>query len=55
MINSNIEKHITEKVSQIQSLMTDKIWLQDNIKEINEFNDVCCSESIILMNYSNYF
>ena len=37
MINSNIEKHITEKVSQIQSLMTDKIWLQDNIKEINEF------------------
>jgi hypothetical protein len=37
MINRNIEKHITEKVSQIQSLMTDKIWLQDKIKEINEF------------------
>jgi len=37
MINSNIEKHITEKVSQIQSLMTDKIWIQDKIKEINEF------------------
>lgn len=37
MVDSNIEKHITEKVSQFQSLMTDKIWLLDKIKEINDF------------------
>jgi len=37
MVNSNIEKHITEKISHIQSLINDNIWLLDKIKEINDF------------------
>ena len=37
MVNTNIEKHITEKISHIQSLINDNIWLLDKIKEINDF------------------
>ena len=37
MVNTNIEKHITEKISHIQSLINDNIWLLEKIKEINDF------------------
>ena len=38
MVNTNIEKNKTEKISHIQSLITDKKWLQDKINEINDFD-----------------
>jgi hypothetical protein len=38
MVNTNIEKNKTEKISHIQSLITDTIWLQDKINEINDFD-----------------
>ena len=38
MGNTNIQMNITEKISHIQASIIDKLWLQEKIYEINEYD-----------------